>query len=349
MRWDDLYIAGTGVCLPPPISTATAVEQGWYAQEDAEEDELAAALVADERSAPEMAVAAGRQALERSGRAPSDVVLTLHANIYHQGQDFWTPASYVQRFTVGGNGLAIQIQQGSNGGMAALEMAAAYLASAPGRTAALVTTADKYCLPGFDRWNSDTGQVYSDGATAVLLSRRAGFARLRAMVSTSDPELEEVCRDTEGFSAVPHQDGKPLDLRGRKKRYVKDHGYEELLERLSDGARANVRRTLAAAESDLDGIARVVLPNLGRTLLEWEFLEPLGIPLERTVWEWGRHVSHLGPGDQFAGLDHLVVSGRVHPGDRVLLVGVGIGFNWTSAVVEIESVPAWSGTDRRPI
>jgi hypothetical protein len=29
----------------------------------------------------------------------------------------------------------------------------------------------------------------------------------------------------------------------------------------------------------------------------------------------------------------------------VLLVGVGIGYCWTSAVVQIESVPDWTGPD----
>ncbi|ANP49603.1 3-oxoacyl-[acyl-carrier-protein] synthase-3 [Streptomyces griseochromogenes] len=339
MRWHDLYIAGLGAFLPPPVPTEEAVERGWYDPEEAEENELTAVLVAEHECAPDMAVAAGRQALARSGHAATEVILNLHANIYHQGQDFWTPASYVQRHTVGGSGLAVQIQQGSNGGMAALEMAAAHLSAAQAGPSALITTADRYCPPGFDRWNSDTGQIYSDGAAALLLSRRFGFARLRAMVSTSDPGLEEVCRDTAGFSAVPHEDGEPLDLRSRKKRYVKNHGYDELLERLAAGTAANVRQTLTDAELTLDDMTWVVLPNLGRALLEWEFLEPLDIPLERTTWDWGRQVSHLGPGDQFAGLDHLVTSGRVRPGDHVLLVGVGIGFNWTSAVVDIDSVP----------
>lgn len=342
MEWHDLYIAATGTHLPPPVSTASAVEQGWYDPGDAEDDDLVSALVATEEAAPDMAVSAGRQAVARSGLAAADVALVLHANIYHQGQDFWTPASYVQRGTVGGHGLAVQIQQGSNGGMAALDLAAAFLASVPGRRAALITTADRYCPPGFDRWNGDSGQVYADGATALVLSRGTGFARLRAMASTSDPELEEVCRDTGGFSLAPHQDGRPLDLTARKRRYVKTHGYDQLLRRLADGVAANVGRTLSAARLSMDEIAWVVPPNLGRTLMEWEFLEPLGIPMERTTWAWGRRIAHLGAGDQFAGLDHLAASGRVGPGERVLLVGIGIGFNWTSAVLEIASSPAWA-------
>jgi 3-oxoacyl-[acyl-carrier-protein] synthase III len=341
MKWQDMYLAGLGVFLPPALPVAEAVRHGWYDPAQDKENELLSVLVAGTESAPEMAVHAGRQALARSGHQPADVALTLHANIYHQGQDFWTPASFVQRHTVGGTGPAIQIQQGSNGGLAALELAAAYLAADPQRTAALVTTADKYALPGFDRWNSDTGQVYADGATATVLSTTGGFARLRAMVSTADPGLEESCRDTTGFTLVPHQDGRPLDLRGRKKSYVQRYGYQTFLDRLAGGVRDNVERTLSAAGLQFDEIDRLVLPNLGRTLMDWEFLEPLGVKLERTTWEWGRRIGHLGAGDQMAGLNHLVADGLCRPGDRVLLVGVGIGFNWTSAVVEVDRSPEW--------
>lgn len=339
---DDLFIAGLGVYLPRPVPVSQAIAAGWYTAEEDEENELTATCVAGIESAPEMAVAAGRAAVERSGHAPGDVVLNLHANIYHQGQDFWTPASYIQWHTVGGSGLAVQIQQGSNGGMAALELAASHLRADEDRIAALITTADKYCLPGFDRWMSDTGQIYSDGATALLLSRRRGFARLRAMTSSSDPELEEACRDTDGFSLQPHADGLPLDLRSRKKRYVVRAGYDALLARLVAGVSENVRRTLEAAELALDSVRYTVVPNLGRTLLEWELLDPLGIKIDRTTWDWGRQVSHLGAGDQIAGFNHLAEAGRLDPGDSVLMVGIGIGFNWTSAVVDIDSSPAWA-------
>ncbi|MEV7780090.1 ketoacyl-ACP synthase III family protein [Kitasatospora sp. NPDC088351] len=341
MKWNELTITGLGVFMPPATPLSEAVETGRYDPRDNRLNQLVATRISAAESAPDMAVSAGRLALGRSGHEPGEISLVLHASLYHQGQDFWTPASYIQHHTVSGGGPAVHIQQGSNGGLAAWELAACFMAADSSRSAALVTTADRYCDPGFDRWNSDIGVVYADGATATVLSRRAGFAQICSMVSTSDPELEEMCRDTTGFTDRPHQDDRPLDLRTRKQRYVQKAGYGWIAERLVSGTERNIRQALDEADTDLRSIRRVVLPNLGRGTLEWEFLEPMEIGPERTLWDWGRHVSHLGAGDQAAGLAHLAETGQLRPGDHVLLVGVGIGFSWTSVVVRIDSPPVW--------
>ncbi|MEU6094318.1 ketoacyl-ACP synthase III family protein [Streptomyces sp. NPDC047079] len=346
MRWDDIHIAGLGTHLPPPVGAREAMEAGRYPADEFEENQLISALESDDLSAVDMAVAAGRQAMERSGRAAEDIALVLHASMYHQGEDFWTPASYVQRHTVGGTAPAIHVDHASNGGMAALELAASWLNGRTDASAALVSTGDRYALPGFDRWYSDSGQVFADGATALVLSRGSGFARLLATHSTSDPELEDAYRDVDGgFTPVPHATGKPLDLRGRKRRYMKRVGHDFVVERLVTGLLANTEHTLAEADTSMDGIARVVVPNVGRELLEWEFLTPYKIDVERTVWDWGRRTCHIGGGDQFAGLTHLLESGQLQPGDQVLVVGVGIGFSWTTAVVQVDEVPDWTGPD----
>ncbi|RBM06236.1 ketoacyl-ACP synthase III family protein [Streptomyces sp. PT12] len=346
MRWDDLYIAGLGTHLPAPESARKAAAEGRYPADELAENQLLSALHTDDMSAVDMAVAAGRQAIARGGHAPEDVALVLHAAMYHQGEDFWTPASYVQRHTVAGSAPAIRIDHASNGGMAALELGASWLAARDAARAVLITTGDRYALPGFDRWLSDSGQVFADGATGLLLSRRGGFARLLASTSTSDPELEDAYRDVDGgFTLVPHGSGAPLDLRGRKRRYMKRVGFDFVEERLVTGLLANTERTLAEADTSLDRVARVVVPNVGRELLGWEFLAPYKIGVERTVWEWGRRTSHIGGGDQLAGLTYLLESGALRPGDQVLLVGVGIGFSWTTAVVTVDEPPVWNGAD----
>ncbi|MGW9432958.1 3-oxoacyl-[acyl-carrier-protein] synthase III C-terminal domain-containing protein, partial [Streptomyces decoyicus] len=96
------------------------------------------------------------------------------------------------------------------------------------------------------------------------------------------------------------------------------------------------------ADVRLGDVARFVVPHFGRIVLQREVLAALDIDLDLTTWSWGRTVGHLGAGDQFAGLDHLVTSGRAVPGDRVVLIGVGAGYSWGAAVVEICDRPAWA-------
>ncbi|MEU3754216.1 ketoacyl-ACP synthase III family protein [Streptomyces olivoreticuli] len=346
MRWDDIHIAGLGTYLPAPVSAEQARDEGRYPADEFEENQLLSALESDDMSAVDMAVAAGRQAMTRSAVAADDIALVLHAGMYHQGEDFWTPASYVQRHTVAGTAPAIHIDHASNSGMAALELGASWLSGRSGAAAALLTTGDRYALPGFDRWHSDSGQVFADGATSLVLNRGGGIARLVASNSTSNPDLEDAYRDVErGFTLVPHATGKPLDLRGRKRRYMKRVGHDFVIDQLVSGLLANTEQTLAEADTSMDRIARVVVPNVGRELLDWEFLAPYKIDVGRTVWNWGRRTCHIGGGDQFAGLTYLLESGQLRRGDQVLVVGVGIGFSWTTAVVTVDEVPDWSGPD----
>jgi 3-oxoacyl-[acyl-carrier-protein] synthase III len=346
MRWTDIHLAGLGTALPPPESAEQAVAEDRYDPQEAKDNDLVSALAAADETAVDLAATAGRQALARSGHRAEDVALLLHAHTYHQGEDLWTPATYVQRNTIGGTAPAIGINHACDGGMVSLELAAPYLLASGDRDAALLTTGDRFTRPGFERWNSDIGLVFGDGGTALVVSRRAGFARLVASHSSGDPDFEELYRDTErGFTLAPHSTDGPLNLRARKRRYAERYGLTFTMDKMSNGLCANVDRALADANATIDQMTHIVLPNLGRTLLGWQLLAPLKLDLDRTLWDWGRRVCHLGAGDQFAGLAYLAESGRLAPGDQILLVGVGIGYCWTTAVVAIDSVPDWSGPD----
>jgi 3-oxoacyl-[acyl-carrier-protein] synthase III len=334
MRVDSLFIAGMGTFLPPAVDVGQAVAEGRYPPEEAAETELQSVLVAGREAPPEMAVQAAREALERSGVPPEAICLCLHASICFQGLEFYPVASYIHHAAVGpSSALALEVKALSNGGLCALEVAASYLAADRSRTAALLTTADKFCLPWIDRWRSDTGMVMADGAAALVLSRRGGVARVLSVATVGDSSLEGLHRGEDAFTEAPL----PIDVHRRKRAYLAQVGLDHMLRRFRSGLRASVDRALSDARTDLRELARFVLPNVGRILLQREYFEALEIPEARTTWSWGRRIGHLGAGDQIAGLAHLIDSGAVSPGDRCLLMGVGAGFSWTCAVIEIET------------
>src|ERR1051326_4476387 len=144
MHLNDLFIAGLGSWLPPAVDAAEAATDGRYDPAEQAANEYLSITVAGEEAPPDMAVRAGRQALAASGLTPGDIALLLHASLWYQGVDFWPAASYVHRQVLGeaAHVPAIDIHQMSNGSLAALELAASYLAADPGRRAALVTSAD---------------------------------------------------------------------------------------------------------------------------------------------------------------------------------------------------------------
>lgn len=345
MRWQHLYIAGTGTYFPEAVETAEqAIAGGRYSADEHAANGLRAVRTAGADEAPAvMAARAGAQAVERSGHAAKDVSLVLHACMGYQGQDFWTPAHYVQRETVGGIGPAIEIRQGSNGGLAALELAAAHVAGRPDVTAALLTTGDAFRLPYVDRWRTESQQVYGDAGTALVLSGREGVARVRSTASRSAPDLEPLYRGSDGWSASAEQDSWPLDLRSRTRNYLlaDPFRYDEVIARTGENLDLVVSEALADADTKSAELAFVVHPAIGQTIVEHSYVGQLGIAPDRTVYEWARDYGHLGAGDQFAGLDHLLTAGRVDRGDLVLVLGVGIGYMWTAAVVEVLAAPGW--------
>lgn len=344
MRWDDIYVAGTGVWLPGEVSVEAAIREGRYNTWEAQRSGQLALTVADpEEWVPDMAARAARLALRRSGHGPDDVALLLYAGLMHAGVDLWNAASYIQRRSVGAQSLVAETRSGSNGGLIGLELACAYLRADPVLPAAVVTSADAWPDTVFDRWRADSGLVFGDGGSAIVVSRQRGFARLVSMVTTTDPELEGLHRGDEDFSAFRQSPSSPIDLYRRAQEFLRIMSKDEVWKRGTDGLRAAADRALHETGIGMADVTHIVMPFFGCALLTRQCLEPLQLDISRTTWEFGRRVGHLGAGDQFAGLDHLVSSGRLASGDHVLLVGVGSGFTWTCAVLDVlEPTPPWS-------
>lgn len=341
VRVDDVYVRGNGLRLPSRLLVADAIESGECEPSLVARTDVHSVSVSPDESAAEMAVAAAKIALHRASATPETVDLILHADTYHQGQDLWPVGSYIQRETVRNGCLALEIRQMSNGGMAALDLAVAYLRADTGRCEALLTTADRFCLPGIDRWRTDPGTPYADGATAVVLSRRGGYARLLSLALHADSDLEPLHRGDEPFGLAPFAHRMPVDFEAAKNAFSRQYGLAFGINKAIAGQAVAVENALSDADLKLADAEWVVLPHFGRRRLDVNYLRPYEIDASRTAWEWSRTVGHLGAGDQFAGLSHLVDTGQAKPGDRCVLIGVGAGYSWGCAVVEITEQPPW--------
>ncbi|WP_431682742.1 ketoacyl-ACP synthase III family protein [Kitasatospora sp. KL5] len=348
MRTPGLWIAGLGTHLPPVVSARQAVARGWYDARTAEESGWTGATVAGELPAPEMAALAAEAALKRSGHPPGDVAVLLHASTMAQGPDAWPPQSYVQRRTVGGDAPALEVRQACNGMLAAMELAARWL-TVDDRPAALVTGADNFGLPLIDRWRYAEGagtnrlSILGDAGAAVVLSRHGGFARLLAVGSMSVPALEEMYRG--GVPLFPPEQslGLPVRIGERLRRHREsDPEASAAARRALDGARLAIgTRTLAEAGVTADRITRATHVFSGGVAYLESVLGPLGIDASRGLLEFGRTTGHLATCDHVVGLEHLLTTGAIGPGDHVLMMSNG-GASLACAVVEIVSRPDWA-------
>jgi len=282
-------------------------------------------------------------ALKRSELDAAEVSLVVHACCAHQGLEGLAASSYVQSRTVQGTATALEVDQASNGGMIALELAAASLAARPEPRAALLTTSDRFVPPTWDRYRSDRGTVFGDAATALVLSRRPGVARLLSTTVIGDSSFVGMQVGDAPWTEAVDPGTWPVGLAARRKQYLEAHGAQVLMRYMVESTRLqqeSIESALADAGVMADDVAWWVVPNIGKEL-DWDFRRRMGLDKARTTWPWGREVGHIGAGDQTGGLAYLFEAGLVHAGDRVALVGVGLGDNYGCAVLEILGEPEW--------
>lgn len=345
MRTSDVYVAAVGTYLPDSVSVTEAVRRGWLDAAEAERSGLLGAAVAGDTPAPEMGVRAVRAALGRWGGDISELGLLLYVEGYRCGPDGWLPQSYVMREAIGGDLLAVGVRQGCNGVFGALELAAAHLRGA-GSEAALIVAADNMSSPLVDRWRASPGYLLADGASALVLTRSEGFARLLSVNSKAVPELEALHRGTQPLDPSGSARPGPLDLGARQQEFLAgDDAPTDWMLRVMQALRELMAQTLDEAGVATEDVARVVTAHANRTFVD-AWLSSLGLTLERSAWDFGRGVGHLMASDQLVSFEHLLMAGELGPGDRVLLVGSGPGLGIAAAVVEVTALPPWASGHR---
>lgn len=338
MRWDDLYLAGTGAHLPDARCTAQEAVAAGSTTHDAVAAHgiRAVRTAAAQETGPVMAAAAGRSAVAAAGVtagvAAEDVRLVLHAYVGYQGQDLWTPASYVQQETVGGTAPAVEVLQSSNGGLIGVELACSHLAARRDAGAVLVTTGDAFQPPYVDRWSTDD-IPHGDGAAAVVVSGSGGFARIRSLVSMGDPSLERLLRGTGGWRTSP---ATRVDLRARVAEFWEsdEDALDEIGEKVGAMSARCLATALAEAETDLAGARFFVHPTIEEPTVEFSYYKMMGVDRSRTTYDWALDLGHVGASDHLLGLDHVVRERDPRPGDLLVAMGAGAGFVWTTMVVE---------------
>lgn len=299
---------------------------------------------ATHEAAPDMAVSAARKALGAAGIEPKQLDLTFHASMYYQGHDLWSPAHYIAHRIAAEQALPIGIHQVCNGGSAAVELASAYLiagnaAGAPRHRRALVTTADRFTAPGFDRWASDYGVAYGDGGTAVVLTGPAHAEDrllLRSVASTASAELEAMHRGVDPFAPVSRGVRDRVDMRATKRAYLREHGDQTFVEANHRSIRAVVVEALEDAgmhPHDLR-LRYAVLPRFGRKTLRESWLPELSALTATEPLDYGHATGHLGAGDAVAGLAELLDARLLAAGDAALVLSAGAGFTWSCLVVQ---------------
>lgn len=341
MRTPGIFVGGLGTFVPETTTVEDAVEQGLYPAEDIAMHQLGGAAIAGDLPAPEMALRAAQDAMKRGGHEPHDLNLLLYVPTWHQGPEGWMPHSYLQRYLVGGNVRAVEVRQGCNGMFAALELAAGHLLADDDHTGALIVAADNYGTPLLDRWRSNLGFVLGDAASAVVLTKRPGIAQLLSVCALTAPEAEEVHRGGEPLFPPSITLGQELDFAARINYHLQEQ--TPVIAALAEAQElmpAVAQQAMSEAGVEIDDITKVAFMNYSREVVEQRCMAPLGLPMSRSTWEFGRNLGHCGASDHLLALEHVIRTGELVAGDHLLWLAMGPGVEFASAVFRVLGEPA---------
>ncbi|MEV7470084.1 ketoacyl-ACP synthase III family protein [Streptomyces kronopolitis] len=342
MKVEDVYIDSLGAFLPEWASAEQAVADGILDAEIPQSNGLTGTHVGGDIPAMDMAVSAARTALERSKLDIETISSHIHSSVNYQGPVGCYPPGYIMRELGLENVPAQNLQQGCNGMLGALEVAIGQMTGAAEAEAVLLTSAENFTAPGADRWNDGFGQSYffSDGGMAVLLSADEGFAQVRSLNAGVLHALEKWHR---GNGGMLERDEPVPTMPERAEQFNEtEMPLSEALEKITLFNLDIIHRSLVDADLNASDLAKVIPINMDGRMVEFATMMPLGLPMSRSSFDYGRSVGHVGGADVFISLEHLVRTGEVTAGDNVLLVSQGPGWICTASVVTILDLPPWS-------
>ncbi|MGW4940887.1 ketoacyl-ACP synthase III family protein [Actinoplanes sp. NPDC004185] len=345
MRPSSLYLQAVGTYLPPNrLSPGDITDRDWYGDESPERS-VSGIGIAEGAAPIDLALDAARQAFTRAGRRPAEIDLLIHSALLWQGSEEFSVVGYLLRQLGAGYTDGLEIQQGCNGLLSSIYVAAGLLALRPRGGTALLTTSLNATSPCIDRWRSaGPGIVLGDGGAAVLLDTGRGFARVEAVNSLMDPELEGIHRGDRSL----HEPAEPVrpqfDVLSRMQEFLagSERGLPEIGASLSKIVSTVMQETMSEAGLEADQLSRIAFTNVEPGMIETLVMNPLGLPLSRATWDYGRTIGHVGACDQFLSLDHLLTTGQLAVGDHVMLIGGSAGYCVSAVIITILEIPQWA-------
>ena len=319
MTWSR--IVGTGSYLPPRV-----VKNDEFAKRLDTSDEwirertgIAERRIADESQASsDLALEASRAALAAAQLAPGDIDLIIVAT---STPDYVFPstACLLQAKLGIRNSPAFDVQAVCSGFVYALATADRFIRSGMNRRALVVGT------EVFSRimdWNDRaTCVLFGDGAGAVVLAA-GDKPGIHASVLHADGSYADIL-------SVP---GNVCGGRITGSPYLQMQGNQvfKLAVKVLDEV---ARETLKAADMTVADVDWLIPHQANVRILE-ATARKLGLPRERLVVTVDKHGNTSAASIPLA-LDEYVRAGKIKPGHRVMMEGVGGGFTWGAALATI--------------
>jgi 3-oxoacyl-[acyl-carrier-protein] synthase-3 len=267
-------------------------------------------ISAPDEQASDMALAASREALSAAGLKGSDLDLIVVATITPD-MIFPSTAALLQSRLGARHVGAFDLSAACTGFVYGLAFADAMISKGSARHV-LVVGAEK--MSRLLDWNDRaTCVLFGDGAGAAIVSA-SEIPGLRSVHLHADGHLPEVLNCAPNF-------GSP---------FIRMEG--SVVFRFAVRAMVEAaEEALAKAGAHADDVDWFIPHQANQRIID-ATARKLGIPVERVVTSVERHANTSAASIPLA-LDEAVRDGRIRAGQQVLLVGVGGGFTWGSALI----------------
>ena len=288
------------------MEASTGIRSRWYAPAD--------------WAASDLALRAARQALERAGKSPADVDLIILGT---DSPDYITPAtSVVLQAKLGAkNAGTFDVACACASFPTAIANAAGLMATNPGLKTVLVTAV--YQMHKLSAEDDPMLFFYGDGAGAAVLERsgQQGFvaAAFQADGTYAKKWLIQAGGTVEPASEAAVREGRTfVKMLERYPPEVNNEGWPRLVRRVAENG------GFAIGDIDFLIFTQVRKPTIELVMRE------LGLPMEKThtiMEQWGYTGSACIP----MALDDALRQKKIKPGDLVVMVGSGVGYNQAAA------------------
>ncbi len=319
-------ITGTGMSVPSRVVTNHDLEKlvdtsdEWITTRTGIKERR---IAGKDEVVSEHATRAGRLALEQAGVPPEDVDLLILATVT---PDMPIPASscIVQQQLGCRRAWSFDMQAGCSGYIYAQSVAKQFILT--GRARHVLVIGAELLSKYLDWADRTTCVIFADGAGATLMSAGQPPRGVLASVMHTDGSMAD-------FIFMPGGGGKhPPTLETVRDRlhYIKMRGNEtfKIAVRSLEDVSREVLQMAGLEPSDVDWF----IPHQANRRIIDAVGERLGIGSERSYVNIDRYGNTSAASIPIA-LDEAVRSGKIEPGDVILMAAFGAGLTWAASVV----------------
>ncbi|GAC1331713.1 MAG: ketoacyl-ACP synthase III [Candidatus Dormibacteria bacterium] len=265
------------------------------------------------QSTAEMALPAARLALKAAEVLPSEIELIILGTTTPD-QPFPATACHLQRMLGADGAVAFDVLAACTSWLYAASIAERYISTGAVRRALVVGA--EVMSRVLDHGDRGTSILFGDGAGAAVLGPSTSTAGFESFALAADGTQSQLIH----YGPSATSPDLALRMDGAETFRAATRMMEESARRACELA--------GIAVSDLD----LVVPHQANSRIVDVVARRLGVSVEKFVVNLDRYGNTSSASSPLA-LDEAFARGRLHTGDRVLLVGFGAGMTWGASVL----------------